>query len=141
MGLIVTACGGGQTAPGDTSLPRELATSTDFMFATPVGASGGDNAPSSSGTTIVDQVTGLWVTILSPQENSTVNTAQITLVGQAAPGTVITFNDEIVVVDQTGEFSVMLSLTEGPNLIEIVASDMEGNEITGEWIATYDPEQ
>jgi hypothetical protein len=69
-----------------------------------------------------------------------VNTAEITLVGQAAPGTIITFNDEIVIVDSSGEFNVIVPLIEGPNAIEIVASDPEGHETTAEWVVTYDPQ-
>src|ERR1041384_3091882 len=67
--------------------------------------------------------------ILSPQDDSVVNVPEIEVTGEAKPDTTITLNDEIVVVDQSGTFSVKLSLEEGPNDIEIVASDPEGNEV------------
>ncbi len=78
------------------------------------------------------------IIIFSPQENSVVNAPQVEITGQAAPGTVITFDDEIVVVDQSGQFAVTVPLDEGPNAIQMVASDAEGNETTFELTVTYD---
>lgn len=67
-----------------------------------------------------------------------VNAPQVEITGQAAPGTVITFDDEIVIVDQSGQFAVTVPLDEGPNAIQMVASDAEGNETTFELTVTYD---
>jgi hypothetical protein len=78
--------------------------------------------------------------ILSPQDEAVVNVPEVEVVGEAKPDTVITLNDEIVVVDQSGTFSVTLALEEGPNEIEVVASDPEGNEVSFELEVTYDPE-
>jgi len=50
--------------------------------------------------------------------------------GRAPSGTVLSINDEIIVVDQSQAFSTLVSLEDGPNLIEIVASDAEGNEVS-----------
>lgn len=120
LSLSLIACATGTTTPREWVPPSGEPGATRLPPNLPAGA-------------------GPWVTILDPQENATVNTTPITLIGQAAPGTIITFNNEIVVVDQTGEFSVMLELDEGPNVIEIVASDAAGNETTANWVITYDP--
>ena len=79
------------------------------------------------------------VTILTPEEGAVVNVPSVEVRGEALPGTVITLDDEIVVVDESGEFAVTLPLEEGPNAIQVVASDADGNEASFEWVVTYDP--
>ena len=78
--------------------------------------------------------------ILSPAAEAVVNVPEVEVVGEAKPETVITLNDEIVVVDASGTFSVTLPLEEGLNVIEVVASDPQGHETTLELEVTYDPE-
>jgi hypothetical protein len=55
-------------------------------------------------------------------------------------GLVITINEDILLVDETGVFSATVPLEEGPNAIQIVASDAVGNEESLELIVTYEPE-
>jgi hypothetical protein len=45
-----------------------------------------------------------------------------------------------VLVDETGIFSITVPLEEGPNLIQIVASNVGGNEASIDLIVTYEPE-
>jgi len=80
------------------------------------------------------------VRILTPEEGAVVNVPSVEVRGEASPGTVITFDDEILVVDESGEFAVTLPVEEGPNAIQVVASDAEGNEVSLELVVTYDPE-
>lgn len=37
---------------------------------------------------------------------------------------------EVTIADVGGRFSAVVALQEGPNFIEVVASDLEGNEVT-----------
>jgi hypothetical protein len=46
---------------------------------------------------------------------------------------------EIANVDQNGNFSVTVNLEEGPNLIEVVASDQLGNEKSSSIAVIYVP--
>ena len=71
----------------------------------------------------------LWVKILSPEDGATVTTQAVKVIGQAPTETVITINDEIILVQQDQSFEVEILLQEGSNLIDIVASDLSGNEI------------
>ena len=60
--------------------------------------------------------------------------------GQAAPETVLSVNDDqILVVGEDGKFSIPLTLDEGPNLIQITASDAEGNTLDMEISILFDP--
>ena len=81
----------------------------------------------------------LWLNIVSPLDQAVVNVAQIEVVIQAPPDTVVTVNDEILIVGLEGQFTTAVSLVEGPNAIEIVASDSEGNEIDAILTVLYQP--
>jgi len=70
----------------------------------------------------------LFLTIRQPLDESVVNTGQVEVIGAAPPDTVVTVNDEILIVGPEQEFKVSIPLEEGPNPIEVLASDFEGNE-------------
>jgi uncharacterized protein YfaP (DUF2135 family) len=50
--------------------------------------------------------------------------------GQTSPGAIVSINGVIVPVDETGRFEVPLLLNPGPNTIEVVASDLDGNQVS-----------
>lgn len=81
----------------------------------------------------------LWMKIDEPQDGAVVNTPQIELKGQATTDTVITINDEILYVESNQEFATMLNLSSGANLYEIIASDIQGNELTLYLTIYYEP--
>jgi hypothetical protein len=59
--------------------------------------------------------------------------------GSAPAGAVITVNDDILIVGNDQQFKTTISLDEGPNLIEIIASDDNGNEMPILLTVTYEP--
>lgn len=81
----------------------------------------------------------VWLRILSPIDGQVVNIPQVEVIGEAAAGAVVTVNDEILIIGGDQKFSVILPLVEGPNLIEIVASDVSGSEMTMELVVIYEP--
>jgi len=48
--------------------------------------------------------------------------------GRTAPDAVVSINGQPVEVDGSGNFSGMVSLENGPNSIEVIASDFRGNQ-------------
>ena len=81
----------------------------------------------------------LYLQILSPQDGDTVNTSQVDVIGSAPVGATISVNDDIIIVGDNQQFKSTVPLDEGPNLIEIVASDDSGNETSLELTVTYEP--
>lgn len=79
------------------------------------------------------------IQILSPQDGEVVKTKQIEVSGNAPVETVITINDQIILVSSSGDFSAPVSLEEGPNVIELVASDEKGNELDIILTVMYEP--
>jgi len=71
---------------------------------------------------------GLSLKVTSPQDESTVYTFETEVAGVTAPDAVVSVNGMLVDVDADGKFSTTVSLEEGPNSIEVIASDYEGHE-------------
>lgn len=68
------------------------------------------------------------LTVTEPQDETTVYTADIVVKGQTEADAVLSVNDVTVDVDADGKFNTAVTLEEGPNPIEVLASDFEGNE-------------
>ena len=76
-----------------------------------------------------------------PSDGAEISTSPITVSGITIREAVVSVsvNDdlEIADVDQDGNFSVVVNLEEGPNLIEVVASDAYGNSKTSSIVINY----
>jgi hypothetical protein len=96
-------------------------------------------APIQPTQTSIPETSGLWLQIVAPLDEAVVNTLQVDVTGSAPAGTVITINDEILIVGSDQQFRTTVLLDEGLNLIEIVASDESGNETSVLLTITYEP--
>ena len=76
--------------------------------------------------------TVLLLEISQPRDGDEVSTDVIIVSGKTVPGAVVSalVDDtvEIASVAQDGSFNITVNLEEGPNLIDVVASDQQGNE-------------
>ncbi len=77
--------------------------------------------------------------VKSPQDQSIVNTPTITVIGTTSPGAVVSVNGQLASVSPNGSFQLAISLDEGPNDIEVVASDENGNELSAILSVIYQP--
>jgi len=88
----------------------------------------------------VTEISGsLWLQVLSPLDEAVVNTPQVDVTGSAPAGTVVSIDDEILIVGSDQQFKTTVTLDEGPNLIEVIASDENGNEMSVLLTVTYEP--
>lgn len=108
--MILLAAGCQQEAPTPTATPT----------ATP--------APTATETPTPTRPEGFSLEVMEPYDESVVNTSHIPLSGTTTPDAVVSVNGQIVEVDEWGSFATVVTLQEGPNIIEVVASDFEGNE-------------
>ena len=85
----------------------------------------------------------LFLEIVEPENESTVSTESIIVSGSTIPGAVVSISVdddiEIADVDEQGNFSATVTLAEGPNYIEVLASDQEGNEEYSTLVVIYSP--
>ncbi|MBI3559247.1 hypothetical protein HY085_02530 [Candidatus Gottesmanbacteria bacterium] len=59
-----------------------------------------------------------------------------TVTGTTDPGTTVSINDRLTIVDSRGKFSYQLNLKDGENKITVVATDPAGNQTKKELTAT-----
>jgi hypothetical protein len=148
MVLTIAACGveAGPTQPAPNLAINQPTTTVTVSITTnpsPVPNISKTPAPSptSSPGTVTEYSSGaLWLRLFTPQDEQVVTMAQITVEGQAPAETVIGVNDQIAVIGSDQSFSIPVILEEGPNVIEIIASDVYGNEIDLVLTVVYDPQ-
>ena len=75
----------------------------------------------------VAPASGLPLSLLYPEDGTQASESSLTLIGGTRPDAVVGVNGIPVDVNAFGIFSTDLALEEGANLIEIVATDIEGN--------------
>ena len=71
---------------------------------------------------------GFFLEVTEPQDETVVNTSPIRVIGSTSPEAQVSVNGELIDVDGQGDFAAMVKLEEGPNVIEVIATDYEGNE-------------
>lgn len=83
----------------------------------------------------------LAISILSPENESLVDTSPVELAGKTSPlSTVVIIAEEDEVIlrsSEQGDFKAEVDLIGGENIIEITAYDSEGREAKTELILTY----
>jgi len=71
--------------------------------------------------------TGIPLYVFWPVNDGMVNSASVPVIGATNVDAVVTVNGVPVEVDVLGIFSISVTLEEGPNVIEVTASDLLGN--------------
>ena len=141
----------GTTAPGATVSVNDNVVTADSTgaFSTNVNLDAGPNAidviatddnnnqgevllmvdamPTTSTTLGASQGT-LPLTITSPIDSATLSTSTVIVQGQTTPGATVTANSNSDVADANGNFSIDVSLENGPNAIDVIATDDSGNQ-------------
>ncbi|MBI2965645.1 MAG: hypothetical protein HYY34_05530 [Chloroflexi bacterium] len=72
--------------------------------------------------------TELTLDIFGIGEETIVRGASIIVAGRTRADAVLSINGVIIPMDADGRFEVTVALNPGPNLIEVVASDLDGNQ-------------
>ena len=67
------------------------------------------------------------ITILSPAEGSLGSVQSVTLTGRTEAGSSVTVNGLSATVQPSGDFFALVTLSEGSNAIQIIATDVAGN--------------
>lgn len=138
--LVLAACG-----PTPTTTPEPSAALSIEPVVIPASPLPGSNpttadiqsVPTSTSPTDVTEL--IWLQVISPLDEAVVNLPQAEVIGLAPPGAVVSVNDEIILVDVNGQFNATVVLEEGPNLIEIIASNASGEETSLLLTVIYEP--
>ena len=119
--LMLMGCAGKAERPTPTATPTAV-----VVAPTPGARPQLTPAPEISG----EIPTGLFLQITNLPKESVVRTNAIAISGATTPDALVSVNGVLVDVDQDGKFTSTLTLQEGPNIIEVVASDFQGNKVS-----------
>ena len=86
------------------------------------------NAMPTTSTTLGASQGTLPLTVTSPIDSATLSTSTVTVQGRTTPGATVTVNGNSDVADANGNFSIDVSLDNGPNAIDVIATDDSGNQ-------------
>ena len=129
LAVILVACGGGEQVsehtPAATTVPVSTPTSTPTLTPTPASQSA---LPET-----------LFLEIREPANESNVNDTPLVVVGITVPDAVVSVDGQTAEVNAQGQFVVLVSLEGGPNLIEVVASDLAGAQESALLTVIYIP--
>jgi hypothetical protein len=86
----------------------------------------------------------IFLNITQPEDESIVDTPQIVVSGVTEPAAVVSISGNsgepvLAEVDAEGKFSIIVTLQEGLNSIEVVVSNSEGNQNSQILTITYTP--
>jgi len=82
--------------------------------------------PDPTSTPIPVATFGLFLEVVGLSEENIVRGDSLYLTGRASPDAVMSVNGVIISVASYGTFGISLALNPGPNLIEVVVSDLSG---------------
>lgn len=80
------------------------------------------------------------LTVISPEDGIYINETEVLVIGMTDPNVTVTVNDVIVEVDTLGLFNRTLTLSEGLNVIVVVATSVQGTTATKTRNVTVDTE-
>ncbi len=75
----------------------------------------------------ISPIAGLPFSLFYPPDGLTVNQPFVSILGATTPDAIVGVNDTPVDVNALGIFSSTVDLAEGPNLVQVVATDIVGN--------------
>ncbi len=133
VALAAAGCSGGD--------PTATPTPTSAPTATAPPPSPTPTAPPPTATAALTPGEGerLFIEIAEPADESVVSTDTVAVRGSTTADAVVSVNGAVVEVDAQGSFEAIVTLEEGPNLIEVVASDLTGAGESIDIVVVYIP--
>lgn len=123
--LVMGAC---SSDTDETPTPAPTATPTATAAPTPTPTETARPTPAP-----------LSLDITSPEDESVVATSEVEVAGTTLPTAIVSVNGTLVTVGNDGGFSTTITLEEGPNTIEVVASTIAGEELGEVLMVIYIP--
>ena len=88
---------------------------------------------------ITFRVEPLSLTISEPADQSVVDVDTVTIRGRTLADAVVSVNGGPVIVDSNGDFLLPVTLEEGPNILDVIATDETGHEETIQLVVSFAP--
>lgn len=136
LALIVAACSSQEgIKQGSVAAPQDSASSPPGSDESP-----GGQLPGSGAADFQEASSGPLTARIFSAPETTIKQREFILEGWANRDSVVSANDIIITNAANQNFSLELSLEDGPNLVEIIISDRDGNEVRFETIVYVEQE-
>ena len=142
VALAAAGCAGADptATPTPTSPPAPTATAPPpSPTPTPAADTAPTPTPAVAATLTPDAGERLFIEIAEPEDESVVSNETLAVRGSTTADAVVSVNGVVVEVDAHGAFEAIVTLADGPNLIEVVASDLTGAEESRDLVVVYIP--
>ena len=133
IALTVAACGGGSKEEPPARAPA-VPTPTVAVVET-----SGTSQSVLEALSVPELPESLFLEIIEPQDELIVSDPMVPVVGRTTPDAVVSVNEASVEVDAQGNFVEVVTLEPGPNLIEVGASDLTGDQVSEMLAVIYIP--
>jgi hypothetical protein len=127
-------------AQGNFSIPLDLEDGTNFIDVVASDENGNEGEVLLS--VEVDQAAGLNgeistlapgdslpLTVSQPKDNATVGIGEVVVLGKTSPQAIVSVGDQAEIAGDDGSFSITVSVEEGPNMLDVIASNDNGDEV------------
>jgi len=69
------------------------------------------------------------IAVEAPRDGETLRVSPTIVIGQTQPNALVSVNDTVGFADAAGRFSLSVPLAEGPNILEVLASNTAGEQV------------
>ena len=128
VGLLTLGCTSADPTATPTSAPASTPTATATPAPTATSIPTPAPVPTATATPEDSLPSELFLEITEPADESIVSQSIVTVRGLTTPDAILSVSGQTVDVDAQGGFAVEITLEPGPNIIELVASNLEGAE-------------
>lgn len=120
----------------DLSTPTPILTDTPLppptiIIPEPPPTLGPEPTPTASST--------FTITVETPRDGETLRFSPALVVGQTQPDALVSVNDTVGFANAEGRFSLSVPLREGPNILEVLASNIAGEQVFVILTVLYQP--
>ena len=122
--------------PSPSPTPSPTATPTPTPTPTPTSTPTPTPLPTPA---LLPQPQKLFLEVTSPSAESIAEQPKIEVTGRSSPDATVSVNGSLTVRGPEGEFSLPVALDTGPNLLEIIATDLSGQQEEAVRIIIYVP--
>ena len=131
--IVAIAPSSDTTGSGDTAVMADPVAASD--------TSAGTSKVVMTSEAAVEQATGiLFLEMLSPSTDELfVTESSYEFTGRTTVDALLSVNDSVLEVDEEGRFAFAMDLEEGPNIIEVVASNALGEQFDQVLLVIYEP--
>ncbi len=140
-GANTAGADGGAATSQDQAPDTGSSTSDPFVAGEPDTPETGAPAAVETVDAEIEQATGaLFLEMTSPDTDELfVTQSSFELSGRTTVDALLSVNDHVLEVDEMGRFSLNMDLEEGPNVIEVIASNALGEQFDEVLLVIYEP--